>query len=155
MSTKRHQPKYTRGQWDTKTHVIRVPWIYHVGAGNFHQPKLFINLFCCSQINRKCFTKNYKRKKKAFKLYHWLLNISRCFLLIPRSSPPLKGKVGTWESLLTRQYQRKQKGIRLVNTHCELQHILYPSAFFKNSAAEFYARCWKVLKEKFSCPHLQ
>lgn len=37
--------------------------------------------------------------------------------------------------------KKNKKETKLVNTHCELQHILYPSAFFKTSAVEFYAHC--------------
>lgn len=135
--------------------LIRGPWIttsdlWLVVSTN--RSYVLLWSFCYGQIHRQYFAQNHM-KKKAFELYHWLINDLDLIFLSP-SPPPLKKKVGTWESLLTRQYQRRKKkgGTRLVNTHCEFQHILYPSAFFKTSAAEFYARCWKVLKGKFSCP---
>lgn len=83
----------------------------------------------------------------------------------PTLSPPSRGHftlrshlnktISEKQNKLNNKIIKKKKETKLVNTHCELQHILYPSAFFKTSAAEFYAHCWKVLKEKLSCPHLQ
>lgn len=140
---------------DTKSHANQRAMNHHVWLRVVSTKRSYIiNLIVCyGQMHRQGFAQNHM-KKKAFKLYHWLINNLNLVFLSP-SPPPLKKRVGTWESLLTRQYQKKKKkkkGTRLVNTHCEFQHILYPSAFFKTSAAEFYARCWKVLKEKFSCP---
>lgn len=127
------QPAFTHGHCGTN-HAGQSAASRQGGltAGNLHQQKLLMRLiFLFREKGTGSVAQNYM-KNKAFKLLALLITWTG--LPIPLLPHPEE----SWHLGVTfhKRYQSKQEGTRLVNTHCARQHMLYPSAFFKPSAAE-------------------